>query len=328
MDIMKEFELRCRKDPRRIVLPESEDPRIIKAASMVAERSLALPILVGGEKEVRNRAEEASVDLSKVEIVSPQSSKAMESFIDEYLAMRGRRNITRKIARRLLSKNLLFAAMMVRMGQADGVVAGAANLTASVIKAGKLLIGLREGVTEASSFFIMVVPGFDPLIFADCAVNPNPEPELLAQIAASSAASTRELLSVEPRVAMLSFSTRGSADHPDVRKVARATEIVRELHPKLCVDGELQADSAIVPEIALRKRAEGILGGRANVLIFPDLDAGNIAYKLVQHLARARAYGPFMQGFRKPINDLSRGCTAEEVAGAILVTSIQAGASQ
>ncbi len=328
MDVMSRFELKCRRSPRRIVLPESEDPRIIEAASMVSERSLALPILVGEEKDIRARAMDASVDLSKAEIVNPQNREAMESFVDEYIAMRGRMRITRSIAKRLLSKNLLFAAMMVRMGQADGVVAGAANLTASVIKAGKLLIGLREGMTEASSFFIMVVPGFDPLIFADCAVNPNPEPELLAQIAVSSAASARSLLSVEPRVAMLSFSTKGSADHPDVRKVARATEIVRKLDPNLCVDGELQADSAIVPEVAVRKKAEGILGGRANVLVFPDLDAGNIAYKLVKHLARAKAYGPFMQGFRKPINDLSRGCTAEEIAGAILVTSIQAGAGR
>jgi len=328
MDIMSQFELKCRRSPRRIVLPESEDPRIIKAASIVSERSLAFPILVGEEMDIRARAREASVDLSNAEIVSPGNKDTMESFVEEYLAMRGRKSISRRIAKRLLSKNLLFAAMMARMGQADGVVAGAANLTASVIKAGKLLIGLREGITEASSFFVMVVPGLDPLIFADCAVNPNPEPELLAQIAVSSAASARSLLSVEPRVAMLSFSTKGSADHPDVRKVARATEMVRKLDPGLCVDGEMQADAAIVPEIALRKKAEAILGGRANVLIFPDLDAGNIAYKLVQHLARAKAYGPFLQGFRKPINDLSRGCTAEEIAGSILVTSIQAGESR
>ncbi len=328
MDVMKRFERMCRKRPKRIALPESEDPRIMRAASIASRRSLAFPVLVGDEGKIREAAREESIDLSGIQIVSPASSAAMESYVEEYLTMRGGRNITREIARRLLSKNLFYAAMMVRMGHADGVVAGATHLTASVIKAGKLFIGLQDDGTEPSSFFIMVVPGFDPLIFADCAVNPNPEPELLARIAITSAASATKLLSVRPRVAMLSFSTKGSADHPDVRKVVTATEIARRLDPDLCLDGELQADSAIVPEIAQRKGAAGVLGGRANVLIFPDLDAGNIAYKLVQHLARAKAYGPFLQGFRKPITDLSRGCNEDEVVAAILVTSIQAGAGQ
>jgi phosphate acetyltransferase len=248
----------------------------------------------------------------------------MDSYVGRYLERRGDRRVDERIASRVLSKPLHYGSMMVGMGDADGVVAGANNLTASVIKAGKLLIGLEEGISEPSSFFIMDVPGRDHLVFADCAVNPDPDSNLLAQIAVSSASSARTLLGVEPRVAMLSFSTKGSADHPHVRKVIDATKIASQMDPALKIDGEMQADSAIVPEIAKRKRASDILVGGANVLVFPDLDAGNIAYKLVQHLARASAFGPFLQGFRRPINDLSRGCTVEEVIGAIMVTSVQA----
>lgn len=325
MDLMKRFEISCSKDPKRIALPESYDPRILEAASIVSEKSLARPILVGSERDILSMSNELGFDLSGVEIISPKEYPKMESYIEEYLAMREGRKITPQIASRILSKGLYFAAMMVRMGQADGVVAGATNLTASIIKAGKLIIGLDEGILEPSSFFIMVVPGFNPMVFADCAVNPNPGAELLAQIAISSSESARKILSVEPRVAMLSFSTKGSADHPDVRKVVEATEIAKKTGHSLCIDGEMQADSAIVPDIAEKKKAGAILGGRANVLVFPDLDAGNIAYKLVQRLARAKAYGPFLQGFRKPINDLSRGCNVEEIMGTILVTSTQAG---
>ncbi len=324
MDIISRFETLCQESPRRIVLPEGSDVRILQAASLVAGRSLAEPTVMGPPDEIREIAGNKGIDLAGVSVVDPDTWEMMDDYIDEYVSMRATRRVTRQIAARVLSKSLMLGAMMVRMGDADGLVAGATNLTATVIKAGKLLIGLKDRVGEPSSFFIMVVPGLPPLVFADCAVNPDPDAELLAQIAISSACSARDLLDVEPRVAMLSFSTKGSASHPDVSKVAKATGIARSLAPDLRLDGELQADAAIVPEIAVRKRAEGILGGRANVLIFPDLDAGNIAYKLVQHLAHANAYGPFMQGFRRPINDLSRGASVEEIIGTILVTSLQA----
>jgi len=325
MDIMKRFEEKCAHNPKRIVFPESRDERILRAASILSQRDLVRPVLVGREEQVLAQAERLGVGLEGIEIADPSAPERNQRYLDEYLSVRASRHLNRAVASRVLRKDLFYGAMMVRMGDADGMVAGAANLTASVIKAGKLIIGLRDGVSEPSSFFIMLIPGFDPMVFADCAVNASPEPELLAQIAISSAVSARELLSVEPRVAMLSFSTKGSATHPDVKKVVEATRLARERAPDLRIDGEVQADAAIVPEIAEKKGASPILAGRSNVLIFPDLDAGNIAYKLVEHLAHARAFGPFMQGFRRPINDLSRGCSVEEVVGTTLVTSIQAG---
>jgi len=325
MDLLAELRKACSERPRKIVLPEGEDPRILEAAARVQRERLANPIVIGNLERVRSNAGNLPEGIT---FVDPWEDSRIDTYVEEYFAMRGKHVVDRKIVLRVLSKCLHFGSMMVRMGDADGVVAGARNLTSSVIKAGKLFIGLRNGITSPSSFFIMDVPGHGQLVFADCAVNPDPGPELLAQIAVSSASSAREILGTEPRVAMLSFSTRGSADHPSVRKVAKATEIARGIDPTLLIDGEMQADTALVPEIAERKRAADVLGGMANVLVFPDLDSGNIAYKLVQHLAGAKAYGPFMQGFNSPINDLSRGCSVDEIVGAILVTSVQAGRSR
>jgi phosphate acetyltransferase len=323
MDLMEAFRRRCTRDPRRIVLPEGHDPRIIEAARIVARKGLAKPILLSRTDEIVPLSSKLGIDLEGVEVVDPLDHPKLSCYIEEYLRMRSKKGITRPIAARIMAKSLHFACMMVRVGEADGVVAGAKHLTASVIKAGKLFIGLQEQFTEPSSFFIMDTPGHGQLIFADCAVNPDPDPDLLAQIALASGHSARNLLEIHPEVAMLSFSTMGSADSPHVSKVVQATEIVRKMDPGLSVLGEIQADAAIVPEIAASKGVPE--GGRANVLVFPDLDAGNISYKLVQHLAGARAYGPFLQGFRKPINDLSRGCTVDEVVGTVMVTSIQAG---
>ncbi len=325
MDLMSRLELACVRNPKRIVLPESDDPRILAAASRVAARSAAHPVLIGSPERILMDSERLGISTSGVAIVDPEHHPGWDSFVEQYMEMRKGRHLTPGIASKVLSKSLHFGAMLVRVGEADGLVAGSQNLTASVIKAGKLFIGLSEGLTEPSSFFIMDVPGRGEMVFADCAVNPSPDPELLAQIAVASARSTRALLAVEPRVAMLSFSTKGSADHPDVRKVIEATKIAKSISPELKIDGEMQADAALVPEIAERKKVKGDVGGQANVLVFPDLDAANVAYKLVQHLAGASAYGPFMQGFKKPINDLSRGCTTDEIVGTIMVTSIQSG---
>ena len=324
MDPIPNLAAKCRENPKRIVLPETDDGRILEAASKVLARKTSIPVLIGPEDGVMETAAGMDIDLSSAEIIDPSHHPSLPGYVGEYVSMRAFRNVPAEIARRVLSKNLHFGAMMLRMGHADGLVAGASNLTASVIKAGKLLVGLEAGTSEPSSFFIMHVPGHGPMVFADCAVNPNPTSDLLAHIATITARSAANLLSVEPRVALLSFSTKGSANHPDVRKVSEATRIARELAPDLRIDGELQADAAVVPAVARKKGAGEILGGRANVLIFPDLDSANIAYKLVQHLAGARAYGPFMQGFRKPVNDLSRGCTLEEIVGTIMVTSVQA----
>jgi phosphate acetyltransferase len=325
MKFLTQLEAGCSKDPKRVVLPEGDDPRILEAACRVARLSLAIPILVGVEDRIRATADKMEMDISGADVIDPGAFEGMDAYIEAYLSLRSGKRINRQIAAKVLAKDLYFGTMMVRMGDADGIVAGASNLTASVIKAGKLLLGLEEGVGDPSSFFVMEVPGRRDLVFADCAVNPNPGPDLLAQIAIASAGSARKLLSVEPRVAMLSFSTKGSADHADARKVSQATQIASRTAPHLLIDGEMQADAAVVPQIAESKGAADVIGGRANVLVFPDLDSGNIAYKLVQHLAGAKAYGPFLQGFRKPINDLSRGCTADEVVGAILVTAVLAG---
>ena len=324
-DFISRIEEACSRNPMRIILPESSDPRVLEAAVNVESLGLATPILVGRVENVARAAEGAGLTLSGIDIVDPERSNRLETYVERYLSQREGRRITPAIARRIVTKGLFFAAMMVSTGDADGMVAGAENLTASVIKAGKLIIGLEEGLSEPSSFFIMVLPDRGPLVFADCAVNADPDAELLSRIATATALSARRILSIEPAVAMLSFSTKGSADHPHVRKVVEATELARKHHPDLRIDGELQADAALVRDIAVKKNAGEILQGRANVLVFPDLDAGNIAYKLVQHLAGARAYGPFLQGFAKPINDLSRGCSVEDIVGTILITSIQAG---
>jgi phosphate acetyltransferase len=224
--------------------------------------------------------------------------------------------------------------MMVRMGDADAMVAGIATATEEVVMASELIIGMQEGISTPSSFFLMDIPGYireegSLLIFADAAINPDPTPEQLADIAVATARSARKLLGWEPRVAMLSFSTKGSATHPHVDKIVEAVHIVREREPGLCIDGELQADAAIVPEVAKRKIKEASsVAGRANILIFPDLDAGNIGYKLVQRLAKAAAYGPFLQGFTKPVSDLSRGATIDDIVGATTIVVVEAQAHE
>nr|MQY59283.1 phosphate acetyltransferase [Clostridia bacterium] len=264
-----------------------------------------------------------------IEIIDPFNFPKTSEYISFYCQMRKDHSISKKIARMVLAKNLNLGALMVRLGEGDGLVAGACNLTSSIIKSATLMLGLREGISLPSSFFIMAIPDSslgeeELLIFADAAVNPEPDSSQLADIAISTAMSAKALLGWQPRVALLSFSTKRSASHPLVDKVIEASRIAQKKAPHLLIEGELQADAALIPQIAERKIKESKVAGRANILIFPDLNAANISYKLVQHLAKARAYGPILQGFARPINDLSRGATVEDIISVIIITAVQA----
>jgi len=329
MDFIHNVRTNAQKLRKILVLPEGTEPRTIQAARMLVDDDLVGKVVLLGERTaVEGAAQAIGVSLEGVEVADPGKSEDRERYGALYHELRKHKGMTQKEAFTTIVDPLRWGAMMVRTGNADAMVAGAVNATSDVLRASLTIIKTMPGIKFASSCFVMKHPdpqwGVDGhMIFADCAIIPDPDPMQLAEIAISSADSCKSLLGVDPIVAMLSFSTLGSAEHADVDKVRDALEIVKKRRPDLSVGGELQADAALVPSIGAKKAPESPVAGKANVLVFPDLGAGNIGYKLVQRLARADAFGPFLQGFAKPVSDLSRGCSVDDIVNTAAATLCQ-----
>ena len=328
MAFIDEIKAKAKSNKKTVILPESMDRRTFEAAAEILAEDIADLIIIGTDEEVKANSE--GLDISKATIINPHTYEKTKEYINGFYELRKAKGMTPEEAEKtLLGDYMYYACMMVKMGDGDGIVSGACHSTANTLRPSLLIIKTAPGTKLVSAFFVMVVPdceyGEDGVfVFGDCGLVQNPNPEELAAIAGSSAASFKQLVGKEPVVALLSHSSMGSAKHDDVTKVVEATKIAKEEYPQFAIDGELQADAAMVPSIGASKAPNSNVAGKANVLIFPDLDAGNIGYKLVQRLGKAEAYGPMCQGIAKPVNDLSRGCSAKDIVGVIAITAVQA----
>ncbi len=328
MSFIEEIKEKARKSMKTIVLPESTDIRVLEAARKVADDGFAKVVLIGNREELQKIA--GDINLSDIEIVDPATSPKTEEYVQAFYELRKAKGMTEEKARETMKDNIYYATMMIKQGDADGLVSGSICSTADTLRPSLQIVKTAPGVKLVSSFFVMQVPNCEfgengLFLFSDCGLNVNPNSEELAEIAISSANTWKQLFGTEPRVAMLSYSTFGSAPLvPMTEKVIEATKIVKERCPDLLVDGEMQLDASIVPSVGAKKAPESKVAGKANILIFPDLNAGNIGYKLVERLAKAEAYGPVTQGIAKPVNDLSRGCKADDIVGVVAITAVQA----
>lgn len=329
MSFIEDMKMRAKSEIKTIVLPEASDIRILEATAGVLKQGFARIILIGNKESILNMANEKGLDIAGAEIIDPISSDKYNEFVDSFFELRKKKGISIEKAKELMLDTVYFGMMMVKLGYADGLVSGAIHSTSDTLRPALQILKTAPGTKLVSAFFLMVVPNCPygekgTFIFSDSGLNENPDSEALSEIAISSSKSFRQLVGVEPKVAMLSYSTYGSAKSELTDKVIKATELVKEKEPNLIVDGEMQLDAAIIPEVANSKAAGSPVKGEANTLIFPDLNAGNIGYKLVQRLAKAEAYGPLCQGIAKPVNDLSRGCSSKDIEGVVAITAVQA----
>ncbi len=329
MSVLDSIKEKAKADVKHILLPEGSEERTVQAARIITDEKIAKVTLLGDEEEIKKVAEKFNVCLCGIDIINPLTDPDFEHYANGFYELRKAKGMTPEKARETIKNTLFYACMMIKEGKADGMVSGAINTTGNTLRPGLQIIKMAKGINTISSCFIMEIPNKEYgdnglMLFGDCAININPNPDELASIAIATANTAKTLLGMDPKVAMLSFSTKGSAKHENVDKVTAALAKVKELAPDLDVDGELQADAAMVPKVAALKAPGSKVAGHANVLIFPDLQAGNIGYKLVQRLAGAEAVGPGSQGFAKPINDLSRGCSIADIVSVVAITAVQA----
>ena len=329
MSFIDEIKIRAKKDIKTIVLPEATDIRVLEATERIKKEEFANIILVGDESEINKIANDNNIDIKDTKIINPKTSEKYNEYVEKFYELRKAKGMTEEEAKEKMLDPVFFGMMIVKNGDADGLVSGAAHSTSDTLRPALQILKTAPGTKLVSAFFLMVVPDCEygesgVFVFSDCGLNQNPDTESLAEIAKSSADSFELLTGKQSKIGMLSYSSFGSAKGEEIDKVSNAVKIAKERYPELKIDGEMQLDAAIVPEVAKSKAPNSEVAGKCNTLIFPDLQAGNIGYKLVQRLGKAEAYGPICQGIAKPVNDLSRGCTSEDIVGVVAITSVQA----